>query len=173
MKVRLQEINDKPTHFSFRVPRKELEKLEERFEFETLECEAKLTTSSDFIDLKGHYQVRIKTFCDFCLESVTLGLDESFRLDLVAEDNQQTQSGDIELTMDSPELDYYRGDEIHLTRYFEDQLILDLPLNISCSEDCRGLCPVCGCNLNHEQCDCPEQPKNSPFAVLKDLKSDS
>lgn len=173
MKVKLLDISEKPTQFNFQVSRQKLEKIEERFAFDRLECEAKLTKSSEFIDLKGHYRVTVKTFCDLCLESVTLELDESFRLDLVATESHQTLSGDIELTMGSPEIDYYQGDEILLTQYFEDQLILDLPLTINCSEECRGLCSVCGCNLNQKQCDCREQPGNNPFAILKNLKTDS
>lgn len=34
------------------------------------------------------------------------------------------------------------------------QIILDFPDRFLCSEDCKGLCPVCGCNLNEQQCAC-------------------
>ena len=34
------------------------------------------------------------------------------------------------------------------------QIIMEFPVRFLCEEDCKGLCPVCGCNLNREQCDC-------------------
>lgn len=34
------------------------------------------------------------------------------------------------------------------------QIVLEFPERFLCSEDCKGLCPVCGCNLNEHQCDC-------------------
>ena len=173
MKVRLLDIDEKPSLFAFQVKRNELEKLEKRFDFKTLECEARLIRSMDFVELRGAYKVRIDTECDFCLEPVALDLDESFTLDLVAEGNQQDLDGDVELSMDSPEIDFYSGEEINLIPYFEDQLVLDLPYNISCSDDCRGLCSTCGGNLNKNRCDCHKNEGNSPFAVLKDLLPDS
>ena len=173
MKVRLLEISEKPSQFTFQAARKDLGKIEERFQFEYLACEALLTWNREFVELKGHYRVRVETTCDLCLNQVVLDLDEGFRVDLVAEDDLQAPVGDLELSMDSPELDYYQGEEIFLPRYFEDQLILDLPLVIKCSETCKGLCSVCGVNLNHHQCDCPDDAENSPFSILKDLKPDS
>ena len=40
----------------------------------------------------------------------------------------------------------------------QDDILLELPIRMLCSEDCKGLCPVCGCNLNKEQCSC-QQPE--------------
>jgi uncharacterized protein len=100
-------------------------------------------------------------------------MEQSFQLDLVSEDNNSLPEGDTEITMDSPELDFYTGEEIFLEQYFEDQLILDLPLTVTCSDNCKGLCSICGGNLNQKQCDCLKETGNSPFSVLKDLKSNS
>ncbi len=48
----------------------------------------------------------------------------------------------------------YRGDELDLTTMIRDNIFLNLPLSSVCSEDCKGLCPVCGCDRNTAQCDC-------------------
>ncbi len=173
MKVRLLEIGDTPTQFKFKITREQLQSLDQRFRFDSLECQAYLARNLEFVELKGHYQVNVKSDCDFCLDPVFLELDEEFTLDLVSEGNQPELSGDVELSLDSPEMDYYSGEEILLIKYFEDQLILDLPLNVSCSDDCKGLCSNCGTNLNQTQCDCHEKTGNSPFSVLKDLKPGS
>ncbi len=67
-----------------------------------------------------------------------------------------------------------------------DQICLNLPLKHLCMDDCQGLCPECGINLNKETCDCESNVAESsyeeiekekvnadnPFAALKDLISD-
>lgn len=54
-------------------------------------------------------------------------------------------------------------------------LVLEMPLSPLCDDDCKGLCPQCGANLNKESCSCePEEsfePKN-PFSVLKTIRFD-
>lgn len=60
-----------------------------------------------------------------------------------------------------------------------DAVVMDTPFVVLCKPDCRGLCPVCGANLNVEQCDCAAQAEaewaeatENPFAALKNLKLD-
>jgi len=48
-------------------------------------------------------------------------------------------------------------------------LLLDMPRNPLCKEDCAGLCPVCGDNLNQTKCDCKPDDIDPRFSVLKDL----
>lgn len=48
-------------------------------------------------------------------------------------------------------------------------IVLDLPAKILCREDCRGLCPVCGINLNRETCACRTTPADPRLQALRDL----
>ncbi len=48
----------------------------------------------------------------------------------------------------------FQGDEIDLTPYLWEELVLDMPYKFLCKEDCAGLCPICGVNLNHITCFC-------------------
>lgn len=57
----------------------------------------------------------------------------------------------------------YQGDVLDLTAMIQDNVFLHLPLRSVCSEDCKGLCPVCGCDRNITQCDCvTEEPDERP-----------
>ena len=172
MKVRLQEIDEKPSHFEFQMAREELTILEKSYEFKTVNCQASLFRSQEYFILKGSYQVQIRANCHFCLEPVLLDLDESFSLDLVQEGSQNIPEGDLEITMDSPDMDFFQGEVIQLTKYFEEQLILDCPFSIICSDDCEGLCASCGQNLNQTDCSCSTENSGNPFAVLKELIPD-
>ena len=48
-------------------------------------------------------------------------------------------------------------------------ILLNLPQKRLCKEDCKGLCPVCGHNLNNGDCECEKQPADPRLAVLKQL----
>ncbi len=51
-------------------------------------------------------------------------------------------------------------------------LILELPSRFLCKEDCKGLCPVCGCDLNESQCSCNTKERDPRWDVLKDFFSE-
>lgn len=48
-------------------------------------------------------------------------------------------------------------------------IVLDLPNKILCCEECKGLCPQCGVNLNQGACSCPHSSGDPRLAVLRDL----
>jgi len=64
----------------------------------------------------------------------------------------------------------YMGEEIELGEMLREHMILSAPMQPLCHEECRGLCPVCGQDLNVRRCDCREEQIQSPFAVLKKLR---
>src|SRR6266850_2190538 len=53
-----------------------------------------------------------------------------------------------------------------------EQVLLALPLKVICQSDCRGLCPSCGANLNHEECRCETHATDPRMAPLARLKQD-
>jgi uncharacterized protein len=61
------------------------------------------------------------------------------------------------------------GDEIDLFEPARDELSLALPSTPVCREDCRGLCPICGTDLNSDPCGGHGDESDSPFATLRDL----
>ena len=60
------------------------------------------------------------------------------------------------------------NDRINLADMLREQLILSLPIQPLCSEQCQGLCPVCGQNLNQRHCGCEIKTVESPFAILRE-----
>ncbi|MCT4606385.1 MAG: DUF177 domain-containing protein [Marinisporobacter sp.] len=67
--------------------------------------------------------------------------------------------------------DYFiiKNDKINISEIIENALTLALPMKIVCHEDCKGLCPVCGKNLNEEPCACEKDDIDPRLAKLKDL----
>ena len=73
------------------------------------------------------------------------------------------------LRQDEDESYPYEGEVIDLTQAFMDELFLQLPMVSLCKPDCKGLCPVCGVDLNRFRCNCAEKTRNSAFDALKAL----
>jgi uncharacterized protein len=59
--------------------------------------------------------------------------------------------------------------EIDLSFGVRESLLLALPMKVLCSEDCKGLCPHCGANLNEESCDCVAETIDPRWAELRKL----
>ncbi len=62
----------------------------------------------------------------------------------------------------------YTGDQIDLGPMLREQIILGMPLQPLCREDCQGLCPVCGQDRNRRPCGCAEERLPNPFRVLRE-----
>lgn len=63
----------------------------------------------------------------------------------------------------------FNGEVLNLDRMVLDLIVLNAPLYGLCKPDCKGLCPVCGCDLNTMQCSCSSSVKNANFASLEEL----
>lgn len=67
----------------------------------------------------------------------------------------------------------FTGEVLDFSEMVRDNILLHLPLASVCSEDCQGLCPVCGCNLNTAQCSCmQEERRHGPLSALEQLLKD-
>ncbi len=70
----------------------------------------------------------------------------------------------------------FSGETLELDQMLSDAILLNMRPYSVCKPDCRGLCPICGCDLNTAQCSCAreagEEPLPSPFAALKTLLND-
>jgi uncharacterized protein len=63
----------------------------------------------------------------------------------------------------------FSGDDLDLTAPVRESLLLELPMKPVCREDCVGLCPVCGANLNLERCGCRAETADPRLVSLKRL----
>ena len=62
------------------------------------------------------------------------------------------------------------GDTIDLALPVRDAVLLELPLAPLCTDDCAGLCPVCGNDRNENACDCEAAPSDERWAPLRELR---
>jgi uncharacterized protein len=71
--------------------------------------------------------------------------------------------------LDDIGIGYYSGEYIDLSDGFRESLLLELPAKVLCSEDCAGLCPHCGHNLNEGKCNCRLEPEEVPTSKFAEL----
>ena len=76
----------------------------------------------------------------------------------------------VRVTDAEAEIGYYEGDGLLLEDVLREQVLLALPLKVTCSEDCRGLCLHCGKNLNQEKCSCAVPMEDPRWLALKEIR---
>jgi uncharacterized protein len=120
--------------------------------------------------LSAECTLRLKTDCAACLNPFELEVPVAFSLTLKPRPRADDAPPDeLELSKEDLEECYYEGDEIDLEEILREQIILALPMYPRCSPDCKGLCPVCGVDLNQETCDCRRDEVDPRWAALKIL----
>lgn len=78
------------------------------------------------------------------------------------------KTDDIEAQDEETESYRILNNRFNLAEMLREQLILSIPIQPLCHEQCQGLCQVCGQNLNQRQCGCDALTVESPFAILRD-----
>jgi uncharacterized protein len=111
----------------------------------------------------------VELVCARCLEPFPLGLNSEFNTVLKPSPDFPLAE-ERELKREDLESDFYEGEEVNLTSFVQDQVLLTLPQKAVCREECAGLCPRCGKNLNREVCQCPTALIDPRFQALKNLK---
>lgn len=117
------------------------------------------------IRIKGRIATELECACDRCLNPVKFPLERDF--DLLYEPMRTiARSEEIEIPADELDIAFYTDEGIQSSDIAREQVILALPMKTVCSEECRGLCPVCRKNRNLEDCHCEATRRDSPFASL-------
>ena len=138
----------------------EMEVLSDPVHFVDVRVEGEyLCTGDNRISLKAEVDAQLDTRCSRCLEPIRIPMNAS--VDAVY---------DRQPDPEDPDLYSFEASTVELTDAVRDALLLELPLQVFCSPDCKGLCPVCGINLNKGTCTCQEGAEvMNPFSALKSI----
>lgn len=142
-----------------------------------LDFDLVLTNAGEGILVTGIVRGHVQGSCDRCLDMA--------EFDVVGEVDEYYlfhDSGEVQGADEEDEVDYslvLPDHSIDLTDALSSAVLMETPYVVLCREDCAGLCPVCGANLNHEDCGHAvqlereaqrERMESNPFAVLKGLE---
>jgi uncharacterized protein len=131
--------------------------------------EADVTRHIAQADIEGEINADVELECSRCLQPVARNLKFSFRASFVAPENY-SEAKETELRADDLEIAILESNTIDIAELIREQILLNLPAQVYCAEDCKGLCPQCGANRNLIDCKCEEKEIDPRWAALKNLK---
>lgn len=126
----------------------------------------------DQFRLAGHVRTTLELGCSRCLEPFSWPVDAAFDLRYLPR-AQNAGEGEREVEEDDLTTAFYENDEIDLGQLMQEQFYLALPMKPLCADDCKGLCPTCGTNLNRGACACETTWDDPRLAPLRALKKES
>ena len=111
------------------------------------------------IRLRAAYNGNFNMLCARCVEPVHMPVEGDFDL-IFRPISADSDPGERSISPDETEIGYYGESGLSLEDVVREQVLLSLPSRTLCNEDCKGLCPRCGQNLNTGTCNC--EPSADP-----------
>ncbi len=132
--------------------------------------EIRVTLSAEKSDREIHLQGRIETafegVCDRCLKQIITPLSPTFVVHYVFTETDAGRYDPAETQILAP-----GTVAVDITDDVRQVVQLTVPLKLLCSEECKGLCPQCGKDLNEGPCDCRPVPIDPRWDALRGLRA--
>ncbi len=166
--LRLQE--GVPKNYSFLLPPVAFVFWGKDYEIlEDVNVKLKASFSEGEVIVWGKVYAKLKTACTRCLEDVVFNIEQEFSA-VYGMSYPQDLEAEYEI---SPGEEKYVSvediDFIDIGPQVEEAIVLAIPVKILCKDDCKGLCPICGINLNKQECDCLKDAIDPRLEKFKEL----
>lgn len=139
--------------------------LGENYSFtEPLGIKGRIYNNGQSLTLELDVEGTAETRCARCLEPISVDVSYSINELLAQRDEKVDEDENIIL---------FDGYEIETDDIVADHFLMNVSGKYLCDEDCKGLCPQCGINLNHEPCDCNKEYIDPRWQALADILSQS
>lgn len=118
--------------------------------------------------VKGDLSTLLELECSRCTENFSYQLNIPF-------EEEYSNNSEVLSSLEGEEKDIhpFEGDEIDIALQIEQNILIHLPMKILCNEECEGLCPVCGINLNKNKCQCRQDDIDPRLMALGKLLKES
>jgi uncharacterized protein len=171
IRIDISEIPEGHSHLSLTCDPADLEAdLDEVRLASDVDLELDVSRNGDEMLFRGTARTRAEVECARCLKAFLMGLEAALEFWCIlsgktAGDEQVPERDNVvEAAADATSID--------VTDMVRSELLVLLPLKTLCRADCRGLCPVCGVDLNESTCSCSTEITDSRWDALKKLKQD-
>ncbi len=178
MKIRVDELKDKTVELSAEEPLEgypnllALQEAGECIFLSPLQVHLTVAREYDHIRVNGRVETALRLNCARCLAEFQMEINSPFTIFYMRAAGLPLDE-DVELAEEDMISATYEGDEIDFSTEISEQILLAIPFKPLCKEDCRGLCPSCGAELNVTECACGQNHVNLKFTALKNLKINS
>jgi len=171
MKITIEGITEDGTGFDLTEEGKNIEKLAAEKHLSVIfpiKAHIDVRRSGRSIDVEGDLKTAVSLACSRCLKDFEYPVESHFTNCLELGSVRQKEK---ELTKEDIEVTFFEGDELDTDSILLEEVSLLLPLAPICREDCRGLCPGCGADLNKGPCGCEKKEKtDARFAKLEGFR---
>lgn len=134
-----------------------------------VKVKGKLAKGIAQVDVAGEIFADAVIECARCLQPIERKLEIPFTAEFVSAEHY-TAAKEAKLRGNDLDVSVFEDDKIDLTELVREQILLNLPEQIFCREDCKGLCEKCGANRNLVDCNCIETEVDPRWSALKNLK---
>ena len=127
-------------------------------------------TGREHFHIEGSVQADTVLECSRCLNNFPYHIDTELSIDL-APANTLGTAHEHELGRSELDMEFYQGDEIEPLAFVKEQILITIPMVPLHHPDCKGLCPICGKDLNEADCGCRKDGPGEfrAFSALKDI----
>ncbi len=112
--------------------------------------------------MRGNLRLVLEIPCDRCLTVVNEPLSIEFEREVLSPEV-------IEQTEEEDEQDFMSGYELDTEAFVNAEILVNMPVKVLCKPDCKGICKVCGHNLNEGDCGCDTFVPDPRMAAIKDI----
>ena len=112
--------------------------------------------------VEGSGKISFEMKCDRCLTSVPYEMDLQFSYEVFSPDNLSEDAED-------DEQDFMEGYELNVGNLVNNEILMSWPMKVLCKPQCKGICTVCGKDLNTGECGCDTFVPDPRWAALKDI----
>ena len=144
------------------------EDLEQVSALHTIGSAEVLAHSEGDLRVRGKLTVEMAFECDRCLGRARFPLDAAFDL-IYRPSSSLAREEEVEIDESETEIGFYEDGGLELNEILREQVLLALPMQRVCSEDCKGICPICGRNRNETACDCRVEKTDDRWGALRNL----
>lgn len=135
------------------------------------------TRNGENVHVVGSVEVSFHPLCSRCNNPFQLSLNIPIEIlfspaySFAEKEKEEEKEEEVELVEEDLNFCFYDGKMLDLGEQIREQMILAIPQQPLCREDCQGLCPQCGIDRNTNTCRCSEKSADSRWNALKTLKT--
>lgn len=171
--LRFDEFDEGSTQLCLEVGVEELDLTDPYFSFPLpLAVDLEVFRSLETFTAEGVVRCVIRGECCRCLAPVEEEIEAGFRLLF---QRKRATDAELEAVEEEEEIEIFEpnAESADLGSYLREIVIVELPMRLYCREDCKGLCPQCGRDLNTGSCSCREETVDPRWAALEKLRFSS
>jgi uncharacterized protein len=169
----IQELELRKVRFDEEFPAGEIEFGEDQLkQLGTLHAEGEaelLSNTLGEIRIRGQLKVELEVPCDRCLEPVRYPVDGPFDL-FYRPTPKAPLAHEVAIDEGESQIGFYEDGGIELSEVLREHILLSLPMHQICSDQCGGICPICGLNRNTGTCNCSQEKVDDRWAALRELR---